>query len=131
MRTTTLAIAILATIVAFSAQAQVYKWKDAKGVTHYTQDPPKKGKYTEHVVRKDANKPVVKPTQAKAPESDTCASARRNADALRGDAPVQMDSNGDGKPDRTLADADRANQLAYAEAAMKANNCGGVSSLEK
>ena len=31
----------------FSAQAQVYKWKDANGVTHYGEKPPEGGKSKE------------------------------------------------------------------------------------
>ena len=31
---------LLSAAVAVPAQAQMYKWKDAKGVTHYTDTPP-------------------------------------------------------------------------------------------
>ena len=43
-----LALACLLACAALNAQAQsngVYKWKDAKGVTHYSDTPPPDGRY--------------------------------------------------------------------------------------
>ena len=44
----------------------------------------------------------------------------KNLQVLAGSAGVQQDTDGDGKPDKTLNDEDRANQRGLAEAAVKA-----------
>src|SRR3546814_6836772 len=56
--------------------------------------------------------------------SPQCATSRANIALLEGKAPVQQDTDGDGKPDKTLADTERANQLNLARALLKAN-CPG------
>ncbi|HVI25763.1 MAG TPA: DUF4124 domain-containing protein [Xanthomonadaceae bacterium] len=109
-----------------SAQAtdQVYQWKDANGVTHYSATPPAQGKYDVRAVRGADGTPAPK-TEAPA-EDPACATARSNVALLQGDhKQIQVDSDGDGKPDRMLSDADRANQLELAQAMLKAQ-CGGA-----
>ena len=120
-----LAICVLAASAPGFVSAQtLYKWKDAKGVTHYSGHPPASGKYTAQDGKRD---PVVATPEAKAsqtPKVDTrCTSARNNLAALQGKNPVQIDSNNDGKPDRTLSDAERANQAELARSTLKAYNC--------
>lgn len=45
-RTYSLALMALLALAAFSrAQADIYKWVDANGVTHYSEEPPGTGKY--------------------------------------------------------------------------------------
>src|SRR3546814_3664725 len=56
--------------------------------------------------------------------SPQCATSRANIALLEGKAPVQQDTDGDGKPDKTLDDTERANQLNLARALLKAN-CPG------
>lgn len=106
-----------------SAQT-VYKWKDARGVTHYSERPPASGKYTARDAQRD---PVAATPEAKAaqpPKVDTrCTSARNNLAMLQGANPVQIDSNNDGKPDRTLTDAERSSQAELARSTLKAYNC--------
>ena len=115
----------------------VYQWKDAKGVTHFTQTPPASGAYVHRVIQDNGtgtssatinDKPVATAAPAQTPAATgtnaQCERARQNIATLQGKAPVTMDSDGDGKPDKTLSDADRANQLALAQATVKAN-CGG------
>src|SRR3546814_19536883 len=44
---------------------------------------------------------------------------------LESESPVQQDTDGDGEPDRTLDDTERANQPNLARALLKANCPGG------
>ena len=112
----------------------VYTWKDAKGVTHYSDAPPPKGEYKDRQINSTPATPA-KPTataaaapataavpKQNAPMADDaiCAQARLNLANLQGDAPVGPDADGDGKPDSTLDDAARAKQRELAQAAIAA-----------
>lgn len=100
--------------------SQVYQWKDANGVTHYSDSPPPSQKYQDRRID-NRGAPIPETTPAgKSIEDPQCTTARRNLDLLAGKGPVQQDSDGDGKPDRTLDDESRANQRGLAEAAVKA-----------
>jgi hypothetical protein len=119
------ATCLAAALAPASVAAQtVYKWKDARGVTHYSERPPVAGRYTQQDGKRDpvAAKPAAKADQAAKPDP-RCNTARGNLATLQGKAPVQMDSDGDGKPDRTLTDAERANQADLARSTLKAYNC--------
>ncbi|GAA4853911.1 DUF4124 domain-containing protein [Luteimonas vadosa] len=102
---------------------EVYQWKDAKGVTHYSQTPPAKGSYQQRSIRQTG---VAAPTTTAAAEAATavenpqCVVAKRNIAALDSDRPVGQDADGDGQPDTTMTDAQRASQRTLAEAAVKA-----------
>lgn len=110
----------------------VYTWKDAKGVTHYSDAPPPKGEYSDRRIEATPPTPVAAaettPAVAatarkdKAPMADdaVCAQARLNLARLQGDAPVGPDADGDGKPDSTLSAEDRAKQRDLAQAAIAA-----------
>jgi len=148
---------------------KIYKWKDARGIPHYSQKPPPSGKYTTQTLpapaapapapRDDsgATAPVVStdvspspiapatpaPSAPSAPSiapaqapsataasshahtrSDSrCDTARKNLQVLQGSAPVLIDSNSDGKPDKPLNDIERNNQLELARATFKAYAC--------
>ena len=110
----------LAAIATTAMAQEVYQWKDAKGVTQYTSAPPPKGAYT---VRSVGSSVPPSPAVANAAPSENprCAMARTNVELLKGKGAVQMDSDGDGKPDKILTDADRTNQMEVAQAVMKAN----------
>jgi hypothetical protein len=119
--------------VCMSANAgDVYQWKDAKGITHYSNTPPASGTYKTRVVHSDdtpapaataatasaapspaaAAAPATSPAaEAKPGEDPGCAIARKDVEVLQGEAPVLMDSDGDGKPDKILSTEDRAKQL--------------------
>ena len=124
-----LALAALGLLAASASHAgEVYQWKDANGVTHYSQTPPPKGAYQQRqITDRGASTPVQETPQASAPgEEPRCATARANVAALSGDRPVQ-EADADGKPGRTLSDAERASQLELANAAVKAY-CGAPAS---
>jgi hypothetical protein len=117
-----IAIALAALPAAHAQQTagEVYQWKDANGVTHYSQTPPANGRYEQRVINAAGSAaPVVQPVAAAA-ENAQCTTARGNFAALQGTGDVQQDTDGDGKPDQVLDAAQRANQMELAQAAMKA-----------
>lgn len=106
-------------LAATAHAAPVYKWKDANGVTQYSQSPPA-GKAFE--TRQQAREPGSSAPAAPgtAAESAQCTTARANLVLLAGTGPLMQDTDGDGKPDAPLPEADRANQRSLAETAVKA-----------
>lgn len=119
----------LALVAASASAQQMYKWKDARGVTHYSEKPPANGKYSTHDQVRDpqvqassaSSAPASSPATASA--DPRCASARNNLAALQGEAAVQIDNDGDGKPDKTLSDTERQSQLNLARSTLEAYNC--------
>ena len=117
-----IAIALAALPAAHAQQTagEVYQWKDANGVTHYSQTPPAKGSYEQRVINAAGSAaPVTQPVAA-ATENAQCTGARANIAALQGAGDVQQDTDGDGKPDKVLDATERASQLELAHAASKA-----------
>jgi len=106
-------------VAATAAAGNVYQWKDAHGVTQYASTPPAKGAYKTRAIRD--NEVQAATTPAPPAENPACAIARKNMEVLQGKAAVQVDSNGDGKPDKILSDTDRANQMQLAQATLKVN----------
>ncbi len=101
--------------------SEVYQWKDAKGVTHYSQTPPTSGSYKQRVITQtQAASPVAAATAEAAVENTQCTVAKRNIAALDSERPVGQDADGDGQPDATMTDEQRASQRSLAEAAVKA-----------
>ena len=131
-------------LLAATAHAQtVYTWKDAKGVTHYSDAPPKQAKATVRTVSVQPA-PAAAPAAAKmqsgtaaetassaartaneAAGQARCAQARANLTALQGSAPVGLDADRDGKPDSTLSADDRAKQVASMQATIQRDCSGG------
>lgn len=124
-----IALAGLSGAHAQQAASEVYQWKDANGVTHYSQTPPAKGAYTQRAINNTGSAAPIAPTAAAATPTITatgasanpqCTTARSNIATLEGKAAVQQDTDGDGKPDKTLSDAERTSQMELAQAAVKA-----------
>jgi len=97
----------------------LYKWKDANGVTQYSERPPVGQKYETRQISQ-TGVPLAATTEAAAPESQECLAARKNLELLAGSGPVMRDTDGDGKADQTLDDSQRAAQRTLAEAAAAA-----------
>jgi len=119
-------------VMAAASAGELYQWKDTNGVTHYSQTPPASGHYIE---RTESGRDVTPPPGAEAKtekpaESPQCTTARANIALLESKAPVQQDSDGDGKPDKTLDDTERANQLDLARALLKANCADGATAAK-
>ncbi|HVR81709.1 MAG TPA: DUF4124 domain-containing protein [Luteimonas sp.] len=118
---TRLAAVIVALLMCGAASAgDIYQWKDAKGVTHFSDAPPPKGRYQardiHHRDGEAAPADAGKPTTA---ASANCTLARTNLDRLKAGGDIGLDANGDGKPDAPLSDAEREKQTQLAEANIK------------
>ena len=102
---------------ATASAANLYKWKDANGVTQYSERPPAGKQYeTRHITASGAS--TAEPaTAAEATESEQCLGARKNLELLNGSGPVSQAAGSDGKPGAPLDDAQRAAQKQLAEAA--------------
>lgn len=100
---------------AIAGNGNLYKWKDANGVTQYSERPPAGQKYETRRITA-SGEPVAAAEPDKADEDPQCTAARRNLELLAGNAPLMQDTNGDGKPDTPLDDAQRAAQKQLAEA---------------
>jgi hypothetical protein len=100
----------------------VYQWKDANGVMHYSQVPPANTAYKTQTGNGYDEPSAPVPVAAK-PEAENpqCVTARKNIELLESKQAVQQDTDGDGKPDKTLDDAGRSSQLELARATLKAN----------
>ena len=111
------AIALCLGLSAAAFAGDVYTWKDANGVTHYSQTPPQAGssKYRMFVYAKREG-----PKTEASAESQQCATARSNADLLKSGKPLRRDTNGDGKPDRNMSADEHKAQLELNQAAAKA-----------
>ena len=129
---------VVACVCVSATAGDVYQWKDAKGITHYSNTPPANGTYKTRVVHSDdtpapapattaataSAAPAPAPAPAPAAEANPgedpgCAIARKDVELLQAKAPVLMDSDGDGKPDKILSDEDRAKHLQVAQSALE------------
>lgn len=129
----------LALVISPLAAQTVYQWKDAKGVTHYSDSPPPKGATRREVQTSEGTPATPQPkaaTLAQAPttpkeapatppapvaDAAQCAQARLNLEQLQSNAPVGLDADSDGKADAELGAADRAKYLGLAREAIKTN----------
>jgi hypothetical protein len=126
----------------------IYQWKDAKGVTHYSDSPPAKGASVREVrtpkvtpakpaanaaVSSKAPKPEAAPAEAPTPpaapqvvvDKEACELAQRNLASLQSNAPVGMDTDNDGNPDSEIGAEDRTRYVDLAREAIQANCPGG------
>ncbi|TAA28738.1 DUF4124 domain-containing protein [Pseudoxanthomonas winnipegensis] len=105
------------------AHAQsMYQWKDAQGVTHYSDTPPPKSNLQGRQINPaDAMARGEAPASAKAApaENAQCTTARLNQRILSNNTPVRQ-AGADGKPGALLTDSERASQRELADAAVKA-----------
>ena len=116
MRAPILAPILVLVLASATAQAAgIYQWKDARGVTHYSDVPPPNTNTAN--VQPDAAARVAAPTKP----DPRCATARANIQQLKsGRADIGLDADGDGRPDAVMTEAERGEQLRQAEAAEKA-----------
>ena len=118
-----LSVGLLSLGMPTAVAGEVYQWKDAKGVTQYSSTPPPKGVYKVRTINNAGAANAAVATTATSAEDPQCAQARTNVAALQGKGAVQLDADGDGKPDKTLSDSERTSQLALAQAVIAANDC--------
>ena len=118
IRPVAVALALLLVAAPGLAQQQrVYQWKDANGVTHYTDMPPAQTHRTRDIDNRGGTTEIatVKPV-----ENEQCANSRNNLQRLQANQAVGVDTNGDGKADRNLSSDERASQIELNQAAIKA-----------
>ena len=136
-------------VMAAAVSAQVYTWKDAKGVTHYSDSPPPASANQKvrtvdvppappaqarptpaatpappGTVARAPAPPVPDPAAEKAAAEQraaACKQAQDNLAVLKTNAAVAMDKDGDGKNDAVLNAEERTQQTAGMEAAVQAN----------
>ena len=108
---------LLAAAPTLAQQQRVYQWKDAKGVTHYTDLPPTQAHKSRDIDNK-GNTPEI--ATVKPVENEQCANSRSNLTRLQTNQAVGVDTDGDGKSDRTLSSDERASQIELNQAAIKA-----------
>jgi len=112
-----LAVVVVALLACGVAGAgDVYQWKDAKGVTHYSDAPPPKGQYQARDVSHRDDEAAAASKDAAPVIDKNCALAKTNLDRLKTGGDIGLDANGDGKPDAPLSDAERVKQTELAEA---------------
>ncbi len=125
-------LALAATAMAADA-SEIYQWTDARGVTHYSENPPPAGTayQTRRITSAGASTQAAPAPEAAATapaivadENPQCATARSNIEILLGDGPVHQD-DGEGNS-RELGDEERTNQLELARAAERAYCSGGA-----
>lgn len=118
MRALPLMCCLLLLASASASAGTVYKWKDANGVTQYSEKPPTGQKAEERQIqnRNPAGRTAAAPAPA---ESADCTTARDNLTLLNGTGALMQDTDGDGKPDAALDDQQRQSQKGLAEAAIK------------
>jgi len=116
-RLAVLGVALLACGIA--SAGDVYQWKDAKGVTHYSDAPPPNGQYQ---ARDVSHRDIEATTASASPAPVTnqnCAQAKINLDRLKTGGDMGLDANGDGQPDAPFSDAERTRQTQMAEAKIR------------
>ena len=118
-RLAAVAVALLACGIA--SAGDVYQWKDAKGVTHYSDAPPPKGQYqARDVSHRDVEETTASVSASPVPVTNqNCALAKTNLDRLKTGGDMGLDANGDGQPDAPFSDAERTRQTQMAEAKIK------------
>ena len=108
------------------ASDKVNNWTEANGVTHYGDAPPTQGEFESSTIDRDAAAAraadaveadaatAADATGAVPGEDPQCATVRRHLALLESEGPVQQDTDGDGKADRILSQADREAQATLA-----------------
>lgn len=114
MRRVAVIACLLATGIAGAQSQGVYKWKDARGVTHYTDTPPPGRAYD------TLSTGSTTPASQAGRVDPRCMAARTNITRLKsGEQGLGPDADGDGKPDSVLDPAQRASRLQAAESAER------------
>ena len=121
MRVQSLLLPLSLLLVLGTGQAQqrstVYQWKDAKGVTQYSETPPPQG---QAAMRRITARDGVAPEAAqKATVSADCTAARSNLELINSGKPISKDTDGDGRLDTPLTAQELEDQKQLAAAAIR------------
>ncbi|WP_246606746.1 DUF4124 domain-containing protein [Novilysobacter antarcticus] len=119
-------LALVTLMVALPLSAgELFQWKDASGVTHYSDAPPPSGQYQNRRITDSGAGTASEATAEATVENSQCTTARANLALLEGEGPIQMQgSDGDGEATAMNAEQREA-QKQLAQAAINAY-CGGA-----
>ena len=109
--------ALLLACTAASA-GDLYQWKDARGVTHFSDAPPPKGTFKTRNVEIRDGEAAAAPVDAVKPKpsnASQCALARTNLERLQAGGNIGVDANGDGQPDAPMNATEQAKQVELAQ----------------
>lgn len=118
-----LLIAVLLSTATFAAEKKLYKWTDAQGVVHYTDQPPPEGAEAEArpLTTEPDSAPAAAPTRpSKGEESATCQQLRRNLKVYSENTDIEADLDGDGQPE-SLDAATRQSEMDKTRRMIEAN----------
>lgn len=106
---------------ASAGAGNLYKWKDANGVTQYSERPPAGQQYETRRISTHGTPAAAPATAAAADkgESAMCLGARRNLELLAGKTRLMHDSDGDGTADAELGPDQRDAQKRLAESTVE------------
>lgn len=110
-------------------QQTVYQWKDAKGVTHFADSAPAQT-YKKRDINARSGTAIEVVETKKSAKDVSCDNARNNLTNLRGQGPVGVDEDGDGKADANMNAEQRVDQIALNEAVLKANCTASASNVK-
>ena len=114
MRALTLIIPLLLAAPLVQAQSStVYQWKDANGVTQYSERPPTNREVESRRISHRGDIGEAQPAVTR--EAPACTSARSNLAMLNGSGPIGRDTDGDGVPDTPLTAEQRETEKRQAE----------------
>jgi hypothetical protein len=107
---------LLFSLAGLSQAGELYQWKDAKGVTHYSDAPPPKGQYQARNIQvRDGQKPPVAEVKVTTTANANCTLSKTNLERLKAGGDIGLDANRDGKPDAPLNAEEQARQVELAE----------------
>lgn len=114
------ALLIAASLLACTAASagDLYQWKDAHGVTHFSDAPPPKGTFKTRNVEIRDGQAATAPADAVKPsptDASQCALARTNLERLQAGGNIGLDANGDGQPDAPMSATEQAKQAELAQ----------------
>lgn len=108
MRGTFVIAAVLLGLSAPLVGAELYKWTDENGVTHYSDKAPEGREVEQRALPKEADSPPPAEAPKTAPDSARCQTLRRNLEVYENNTEIEADLDGDGVPEPM--DAERHQQ---------------------
>jgi len=97
-----------------AASGEIYQWKDARGVTHYSDSPPPNQTHRSRAINPRGAAVVVAAARPAVVNSD-CSNASNNLKVLQGAGEVGLDADKDGKAERPLTPKERADRILQAQ----------------
>lgn len=113
-----LAAGLLAAALPATA-GEVHQWKDARGVTHYSDSPPPNQTHKSRTISQKGTATIAAAAAGPVVANADCSNARSNLKVLQGDTEVGLDEDKDGKAERPLTPKERADRIQQAQANIK------------